>query len=416
MFERIWLNITRHKAKSLLTIVISLLITMFLLLYLAGLMSNMIEYKNLPQTLPVEGVVTNIPGKWSNDIRISASKVEKLEKTGLIKDVKKSTLLYFDHEERKLNPDEASWIDMRTQLAGVNTPEAVPEFKEAVYMEGYNSDVFLTDEQVCIVDEMYMEEMGLKLGEVYNITGYYKHYDDGKYIYEVRYVGELSAEIVGSFNINLTSVSGMQSQVIMPIRYVREVYRENEPLREDKLFYSVHSMSFTIENPLEINNFKEKVREIGFVRRNPTSTAFDHDGKALVVYDETFIKTSEQLQKNISMMQVFAPIIFAIVAFIGFLVSYLLMHSRQNEFAIMRSLGTKKASVFVTLLAESFVLSFIGALVGVLIGILILNIAVYIAFIILAVFVLLYMLGTLAALILLNRFSVMEILTKREVD
>lgn len=407
MLENIMKNIARHRTKSVLTIVISFLIVLFFFVYLSGLLGNINELDSLPENLPVEGKITSKDGTLDEDIRIGASKVQKLEKTGAIKDVTKDTILYFDIENRVLDDDEATMLQPQEKLLGINTSEAFTDLNKVSYIEGYSDKVFSGKEAVCIVEEGFMSEHNLNLGDSYKSTLYRKKYKDADYTYEIIYVGALEARIVGTFTINLSDMSN-SAQVLAPMQYIREIYRETDTT------FSVHSMRFTLADPFDMNSFKKQAREIGFEPRDPLIGGVSHKGEAMVLYDESFIKTSEQLQKNISLMRIFAPLVFLIVAFIGFLVSYLLMQSRQNEFAIMRSLGTKKNIVFATALLESLVLSFIGGIIGTILGVIVLGISMGIALIILPVFIVLYMLGTLAALILLNKFSVMEVLTKTD--
>lgn len=408
MLERVVLNIARHRAKSLLTILISLLIVLFFFIYLSGLLSNIVQYESLGESLPVEGAVSNVSGNLFDDIRISAAKVQKLEKTGVIKNVRKNIIHFFDTECRVLNEDEAIGEFFQTRLMGINTEEALPDFAGATYAEGYSSELFSSSEAVCLVDENYLAESDFELGDDFVSTLYRKDYKDSEYTYKIVYTAELKLKIVGTYKLAMSESSVEPPQVIVPIKYLRELYREED------VKFTVHSMRFTLKNGFDLDKLKEEAKEIGFENRNPLKFTTQHVGKSLVLYDEAFIKTSEQLRKNINLMQIFAPFIFLIVAFIGFLVSYLLMQSRQKEFAIMRSLGKKKTQIFAELMLESFMLAALGGFIGVLFGLLATEIDTWIVLVIFVTFVLLYSLGTMIALILLNRFSVMEVLTKRE--
>ncbi len=411
MFERLLISITRHRVKSLLTATISLLAVLFFFIYLSSLIGNIDEFNSLGKSLPIDGQVTNINGTYVEDIRISAAKVQKLERTNEIENVRKTTILYLDSQDLVLEEEEATTLIMMRReyytLYGVNDAEAVPGFEEATYYDDYSNSVLGTDEAICLVEENHMKEQNLQIGDTYINTLYRKRYKDAEYTYVANYVGKLEAKIIGTFKASISEDASDIIQVIAPIRYIREIYREND------VNYSVHSMSFTLKNGFNVNSFKEQALDIGFVSRNPLSDGFGHDGEALVLYDESFIKTAEQLQKNISLMQIFAPIIFIIVAFIGFLTSYLLLQSRQNEFAIMRSLGQSKASVFFSLLLEAVILALIGGLAGSIIGIII-GTDLLTALVILGIFIILYSLGTVIALLFLNRFSVMEVLTKAD--
>ncbi len=400
-------NINRHRVKSILSVLISLLIVLFLFIYLGGLAENMEEFSILSDTLPVEGKITNITGSKDNDLNISAAKVQQLERTEMLRDVKKITTYHIDETLSQYNEEELRKQIFDTMMFSTNVIEALPYVKEINLSDGHSVDFLGQQEAFCILEKKYMTEQGLNLGDEYEASIYRKKWDMWLVSYEHVFVNTVHMKIIGTYEIDAQEARGITTpHVITPIQYVREAFREVDAA------YSVHSMKFTLSDALKMNEFKEKAAEIGFASRDPQG-GNDNIGAAIVTYDESFIKTAEQLQKNISLMQIFAPIIFIIVAFIGFLTSYLLLQSRQNEFAIMRSLGQSKASVFLSLLIEAMILALIGGLIGSVIGIII-GTDLLTALVILGIFIILYSLGTVIALLFLSRFSVMEVLTKAD--
>jgi ABC-type antimicrobial peptide transport system permease subunit len=80
----------------------------------------------------------------------------------------------------------------------------------------------------------------------------------------------------------------------------------------------------------------------------------------------------------------------------------------------MRSLGVSKRKSFLIVFTESFVLVMIGSLLGLLPAGIVAPIRIEAAGIVLFGFLIFYMLGNFIALILLNRFSVMAILSKAD--
>jgi ABC-type antimicrobial peptide transport system permease subunit len=98
---------------------------------------------------------------------------------------------------------------------------------------------------------------------------------------------------------------------------------------------------------------------------------------------------------------------------IGFILSYLLTRNRLHEFAIMRSLGTKRLAVYSAFFLEQLLLFLLGVL-PVLIA-LILHPA-WIAYFgwSLVGFILLYALGIVIAIYLMGRSKVLDILFTKE--
>lgn len=406
----IWTNIKKHKLKSLFAALISLLIILFLFVYLGGLYASTNQLENLSETLPVEGVISDISGSNTTDLFIGPSKVQKLEETGLLRDVVKIKVDHVDGHPDGYTAEEIKKMHFTDLLFSVNTMEAFPYIPEnsVQLAEGADKDFLSGDDNVCILEKSYMQLLELKVGDTYQTSLYRRKYDDWLMYYEMVYGASAKMKIIGTFEVDASLLSGSTyPSVIAPLKYVREAYRETEEP------YRLTSMSFKLKNALDMNKFKAQAAEIGFEERN-AEVGFDISGKAIILYDEAFIKTATQLKENISMMRLFAPLVFLVVAFIGFLSSYLLMQSRQNEFAIMRSLGTTKIYCFFTILIESAILCLAGGALGAAAGIIFINISPLSGLIILGIFTSLYLLGTAVAVILLNRFSVMEILVKRD--
>lgn len=403
-------NMFRHKWKSLLAICISFLLILFLFIYLGGLMRNQEELQNLPDTLPVEGKVVNPNGSWGNGLQISPGKVQKLERTEKIKDVVKTADFHIDDSLQSFTEEELGKQNFTVILSSANSMEAFPyiEADTVKLAQETSLDFLFGEEAVCILETGYMKELGLEFGDTYRASLYRKKYEGLVQFYELRYVTDIQMTVVGSYEIDLGSLGNATApNVIAPLRYIREAFREVDAP------YFVHSMRFTLADALNINVFKEEAAEIGFKPRNPQE-GMDVVGSALILYDEAFIKTFEQLNENINLMRLFAPLVFTAIALISFLCAFLLMQSRKSELAIMRSLGVSRIGCFLSLLLENLVLSLIGGLIGFLIGIFGIQSGLQSALMILLLFLLLYLLGAAIAVLFLNRFSVMAILTKTD--
>lgn len=403
-------NIFKHKMKSFFAALISFLIILFLFVYLGGLIGNKDELDNLSYTLPVEAEIVNANGSRNNDLNISPGKVQKLERTNMIKDVVKITNHYVDESLTEYNEGELAGQHFETKLFTSNTFDGFTYIeKESIELsEGYTADFLESKEAICILEKNHMTQNNLKVGDEYSVNLYRRKYDDYLIMYEMNYVNKCTMKIIGSFQIDSDMARGVTTPIaVAPIAYIRQVYKETDAP------YHINSMSFFLNDALEINKFKKEIEEIGFVPRNPQG-GYDIVGTSVVTYDESFIKTEKQLRENINLMEIFAPLVFLVVAFIGFLASYLLMQSRKNEFAIMRSLGKSKKGVFAAAFLESLLLSVMGGIIGSVAGFYILDISIFTILLILSIFIVLYLMGTIVALILIGRFSVMEILAKAD--
>ena len=170
------------------------------------------------------------------------------------------------------------------------------------------------------------------------------------------------------------------------------------------------SARFRVSQPLELNRFKEEMDKLGLMPVISQANSTQR-GTSLTVNDETFIKAATRLKENITLQRMIMPFIILIVGLLGFVVSYLLLQSRRPEIAIMRSLGVSQRSCFVMLLFESAILELSGSLLGVAAAMMLIDVDIVLGLAVVIPFFAIYMAGTAVALILLGRFSVMQVLT-----
>jgi len=147
---------------------------------------------------------------------------------------------------------------------------------------------------------------------------------------------------------------------------------------------------------------------------NPQANPLSISGETLIVNDKTFIHSASSLKKNLTLTYTFFPLILIIVILVGYTASYMMMQSRRQEFAVMRSLGTSKKKCEAMLTIENMILVLFGCLIGALIASFISTIGILEGLAIVIVFLISYMSGSFFAIHRLGKFSVMEVLTKAE--
>lgn len=253
-----------------------------------------------------------------------------------------------------------------------------------------------------------MKEKNLKLGEAFEIAVFAPVYDSsGGETFVYKEVNIVKLKVIGSYSSNTRGLSDELPDIISPIGYVASIYEGTDI----KCYASF--ARFKLSNPLLLNEFKNTMHDLGF-KSVDRQKGFSRVGEALTMNDETFIMSTTQLTKSLNLLKSFAPLLFALVSVIGFVSSYLLIQSRKNEFAIMRSLGVSKKISFLIVFLESLVLVMIGSIVGLLLANIVVGIRIEAAGIVLLGIIIFYMLGNFFALILLNQFSVMAILSKAD--
>lgn len=398
-------NIMRHRKKSILSILISIMIVLFLLLYTENIEENETQLLKLGETIPVTARICNIDGSQEIGLQIELEKLQKIQETKLVTDEVITIQSYVNLAAE----DEQSKRPI-IQFIGCNTLSAFTAFsgKDVTYLEGYDESFFTGEEAACILRETFLKKQNLKLGDELDLVAYAPEYNGaGSQTFKYEKLGPIKLKVVGSYYTRNRLASDELPDIISPLDYAINVYKGTG------IDCYGNSGRFTLKDPLKINEFKSAMQEIGF-KSVDMQKGFSRVGEAMTMNDETFILSATQLTESLNLMKGFAPLIFIIVAAIGFIASYLLMQSRRNEFAIMRSLGTSKKRCFRIIFLESMVLVLFGSLLGALISTFIVNIKIITMGMILAAFIIFYMLGTTIALLLLNRFSVMAILSKTD--
>lgn len=91
----------------------------------------------------------------------------------------------------------------------------------------------------------------------------------------------------------------------------------------------------------------------------------------VLVHDEIYQNTLEELQANLNILRLLPPVLMALCGCIGCFGSFLATRGRIREFAVMRCLGMKRRKIFLLVFAEQLILTMIGGLLGFAIGILV---------------------------------------------
>ena len=112
----------------------------------------------------------------------------------------------------------------------------------------------------------------------------------------------------------------------------------------------------TMTDPLNINEFKAKLREAHFVQPFAEMLRNPFLGDAVSVEDEMFFKTAQRLEENLRMFRKYLPVFCAAVTALVTLVIFLILRGARRDMAVAISLGRQK-----TLIALSHLLSLLCA-------------------------------------------------------
>lgn len=347
-------NIKRNKWKSIITVGICIFVFFLLNLYLNNIYNYKMQLKELSNISPVYCRVSNLSGSSEVGLKISEDLIKKLESSTKIKDITFSVRMVAGVGEFPIE----NWKEkLNLSVVGANSTTAISGISlEGIHMEEEVDDFFTSSKSICIINKSVMEKNSLKVGDVVILNLYYQYYDEKENLHYAP-LELLRVEITGTMDLFSTYTEQLPPDILIPFDVARKVFHQN------RIDFYADSASFYVADPLQLNDFKEEMKSFGLLERVPTTTR-SYEGIALAVRDMTFRTLASQLRQGIDALEGFFPFIFTIVIFIGYITSFLLINSRQKEYALMRALGAGKGKCFFIFLLEQFFLIILGEMIG----------------------------------------------------
>lgn len=402
-----FLNVKRNIAKGCLTALVSMFVVLFLFLYVGSLQSNRRQLESLPDAIPVYARISNLSGSLTVGLLIQEKHIGAFEASQHINDLAYTVPLAV--VLGNVSKEEEKRLTKFVQALGINSLSNYSTLfeDEILFMDGVDSDFTFLDLALCIADENFMKSNGLVVGDSFLTTIYYHTYPMDSFDLTYKRLGEFELSIVGSYKPAYDSDEILPPQIILSAKWVRKMFGQSD------IQFNADSASFKLANPLEINEFKKEMKELGMLSVNPQG-AHSHRGVALSVNDETFIQAVNSLKDNIVLMETFIPVIVSMICLIGYVLSCLLMNNKKMEIAIMRSLGISKNGCFAILLLESAMQVVLGSMLGLIISIPLVEMSLFEMCAVALLFSFCYLAGTAAAMMQMSRLNVMAALSALE--
>lgn len=364
-------NIKRHAMKSVCNFIISCLLVILLGIYIGNLSQINTQIEELPDASPVYGTIYNETGSESTHLLIKESVVEGIRKSAYTDEISETVEL----------------------IARTNTEKNY----QVLALQDHELDSLQSGQ--CLANPNFLKVNGLKVGDKINVSIYC-------YIADIM-LGGLTEHFMADVKLEIVGSREMEEDLQIPLKDAKKIFIES------KNAYYASSLSFHVKEPKALNFFKAEMKELGLlpIQSGVKDTFY---GTALGMEDAIFIETSTKLEKNKILFQSFLPMILFLLFITEYLVSYLFLQSRRQEFAIMRALGKSKKECRWNLMSEQFATTFAGIIIGVILcrGMLGLEhqviLWVSVAFIVIAV------MGIYGAIRMLGRFSVAAVLARRD--
>lgn len=326
----------RNRGRTILLVCISALLCSCVAIYIGNIFTTQQALKELAVATPVIVRIVNADGSSHNDLDIDPARADRLLEMGL-RDVQITCSCSGAYSSPFKGMDPFFGGDCT--VFGVNCPEA----GGLEDLEGRDMDFLSGSEALCVLDESFAEENGIKVGDTISIELH-------RAIYGGTHFQKLSDDVRLKVVVLCSSGEGTGATMYVPLDWIRAFCQETGRT------FMYNSYCGTMTDPLNINEFKAKLREAHFVQPFAEMLRNPFLGDAVSVEDEMFFKTAQRLEENLRMFRKYLPVFCAAVTALVTLVIFLILRGARRDMAVAISLGRQK-----TLIALSHLLSLLCA-------------------------------------------------------
>lgn len=429
-FKYVYLSMFRGGLRSVIVVVL----IASMILFLGQLTSTLDGYKSsinrLQEDTSIEVQFTDIKGRQVKRSNIEAFYISDIIKQGIINKVSLSRgipyrylgLAKSEGVDYSVDPLELpsgsfakerfiSEILMGPQIIFTNDIDKAPQFYygdgvDIEFLDGYNRDSYSEDNldiSICVVPDTLAMKEGLTLGDTITV---YQHWEGYKFKNKNR-TNDL--EDVDMLVVGIYKNDAAKDYIYSPLEELISIdsfYADSEDMREYLFQHVFDSGTFVIPDASKLDEFRDYLTEYGFSE----STKIRTHRSFVVINDKTYVLTLDTLNQQLKHIQILYPILYVLVGIAGFIVAFLVIHSRQKELSIMRVLGSNKYKTFMTFLVEQCILSFAGLIIGLAATYMIYGYITSLQALLTMAISCSYLFGTMIGLGLMNRNTVMKML------
>ncbi|WP_322170109.1 hypothetical protein [Acutalibacter caecimuris] len=402
IFAEINYRLTRAPGRSVVLILAAVMLVASMGAYLGSLEVSQATLDNLAESIPVTARVVNRSGTRTSRLSVETkhfNALTSLDVHGLLCTAEAAGA--FSDSAQSQDP----FAGGDTYIVAANCPETLPavDGNALTLSAGYTGGFLSGDEPVCGVSETYLRQTGLCLGDILSLPMYTLtcssmggHYDS---------MGQQSLKIVASYPYN--EVNGQRSpDVAVPVAWLRGA------AESAGAHFSYSSLSVVLRNPLRLTEFKEALPALGFKRVNIAETIDGCD--AISMEDELFIKTAEELRKNLKTYRSFRLPFFALITVMVMLAVFLVLRGSRRDMAVASSLGEPRLRISLVHFCAAVLTQVLGGCIAMAPLVYKIRLSLWDSLGILLIYLLCASIGTILALIQLLRFDTLTLLTKND--
>ena len=314
--------------------------------------------------IPVTVVVSNLTGTKTDDLKITdyiinyflsdkyayGGELQEKAFSSYVKDVCLKASVYYS---------QGTGFSSRQNLIGITSVDAASELtpvsgNSITYFEGYDESIFTSNKAVCLVSTAAAEELSQDTD------------NNGNVILTVQMSPAVTGEASTQISLEIAGTYSSESQTIYcPFSCVAAA--------QTKLDGKItgDSLSASVRDNHELDEFRQilmrhvaNVDPSGHQEEINNSPVLRYQQFAVTVHDETLRETLNALNRNLQTLYRLKPIFACIEVMIGAAAGFFYIHIRRREFAIARSLGTKRIETVIMVFVEICLMFLVGAAIG----------------------------------------------------
>lgn len=314
--------------------------------------------------ISVTVVVSNLTGTKTDDLKITdyiinyflsdkyayGGELQEKAFSSYVKDVCLKASVYYS---------QGTGFSSRQKLIGITSVDAASELtpvsgNSITYFEGYDESIFTSNKAVCLVSTAAAEELSQDTD------------NNGNVILTVQMSPAVTGEASTQISLEIAGTYSSESQTIYcPFSCVAAA--------QTKLDGKItgDSLSATVRDNHELDEFRQilmrhfaNVDPSGHQEEINNSPVLRYQQFAVTVHDETLRETLNALNRNLQTLYRLKPIFACIEVMIGAAAGFFYIHIRRREFAIARSLGTKRIETVIMVFVEICLMFLVGAAIG----------------------------------------------------
>ena len=410
-------NIRRHRNRTVLNLLLSVLAVIILSFYLGNIRSTERILEEAPKSFEITGKIWNMCGESDHGLFISHQVLEDLYGSERIGEIAESAELMGNLSDDAYLSDGSSGEDGEVpdsvSLLGINRMECIQgmsqediTWEDGEEESGKNWEAFLKSSSDCIVSNTFAEKAGLSLGDTSEFS--LARYSQGLagVILERQELKPEVFRIAGIYKEE-PGREGGNPDILLPLDAVKAIYEKND------IVYFASALSFRVTEPMELNEVKKELKDAGLkeiIYGSPRS----YVGIGVKLTDTEFIHSMESADRSLALLESFLPFVFLIIAIAGYIIPSLLFQNRREEYAVMRALGTGKHFCSLLFYIEHILPATAGALIGAAAGMLSGAVDPVSGVIVWGLYLIFYMMGAGAAMWRFGRFSIAAVLSHRD--